>query len=443
MTDEPLPIASEDMEVIDLDTLEFDVVARNVCALLNARGGRIDLPKGRIDGLEAELKARITPTALFAFDVSDSDKRASIEVPPGADGPYVLGGAVWIRQDQTSIPADAATLRTLILSRAESFERWERRISLGLTFEDLDFRELTHFVQDVEASRRFTFIDGNNFDEVLNRLALKQGSDYTQACDVLFTARPAIRHPQVRVQYLRYSSDKLSDHYADSEYLEGPSVQTFENLFRMLRASTAVESRFEENTARRVDRPAYAHAALREGLVNAFVHRDYSSFSGGLKVSVYPSRIEIWNSGSLPDGLNPIDLRREHPSLPINPDIMHVFYLRGLVEKAGRGTEKIIAACKDIDAPSPIWSQSQGVKLTLFSALAEPSDEALEALNDRQAAAIAALPLGEEISSTVYARRFAPEIGQRQARRDLIELERMGWVRRVGEARLSVYRRVR
>ena len=58
-------------------------------------------------------------------------------------------------------------------------------------------------------------------------------------------------------------------------------------------------------------------AALREGLRNEFfAHRDYSSFSGGPTVSVFADRIEIWNTGRLPEGLKLADLKRNHPSLP-------------------------------------------------------------------------------------------------------------------------------
>jgi hypothetical protein len=54
-----------------------------------------------------------------------------------------------------------------------------------------------------------------------------------------------------------------------------------------------------------------------------------------------------YGCGRLPDGLKPADLRRNHPSLPANPDIAQVLYLRGLMERIGRGTQKIIQSCVD------------------------------------------------------------------------------------------------
>jgi len=49
----------------------------------------------------------------------------------------------------------------------------------------------------------------------------------------------------------------------------------------------------------------------------------------------------------LPDGLTPADLKRDHLSLPRNLDIAHVFFIRGLIEKVGRGTQRILEDCRN------------------------------------------------------------------------------------------------
>lgn len=52
--------------------------------------------------------------------------------------------------------------------------------------------------------------------------------------------------------------------------------------------------------------------------------------------------VELWSDGALPFGLRPEDLKRDHASRPRNPLIAEVFYRRGLVERWGRGTQKIV-----------------------------------------------------------------------------------------------------
>jgi len=100
--------------------------------------------------------------------------------------------------------------------------------------------------------------------------------------------------------------------------------------------------------------------------MNAFAHRDYASFSGGVYASVYPDRIEILNSGRLPKGISAESLRREsHESILVNPDISHVFYLYELMERVGRGTFKIIQECREYEMWLPEWkSGASGVRLT-------------------------------------------------------------------------------
>ncbi len=91
----------------------------------------------------------------------------------------------------------------------------------------------------------------------------------------------------------------------------------------------------------RIDDPLYPPVALREALANAFCHRDYSIGGGSVGVAIYDDRLEISSAGSLHFGLTPELLFSDHESLPWNPLIARVMYLRGLIEQWGRGTLKM------------------------------------------------------------------------------------------------------
>nr|WP_232922966.1 ATP-binding protein [Pseudomonas syringae] len=114
--------------------------------------------------------------------------------------------------------------------------------------------------------------------------------------------------------------------------------------------------------------------AIREGIVNAFAHRDYSSFSGGIKVEISPVRLQIWNSGSLPDGVDADKLQQGHISVLRNPDIAHALYLQGYMEKLGRCSVLIRQACEENGLAPPVWYSegSSGVTLTFFTPEATP-----------------------------------------------------------------------
>ena len=72
-----------------------------------------------------------------------------------------------------------------------------------------------------------------------------------------------------------------------------------------------------------------------------------------MSVAVHDDRLEIWSDGTLPFGLRPEDLKRDHLSRPRNPLIAEVFYRRGLVERWGRGTQRLVELCVRAGHPEP------------------------------------------------------------------------------------------
>jgi len=138
--------------------------------------------------------------------------------------------------------------------------------------------------------------------------------------------------------------------------------------------------------------------------------------------------------------MQPSDLKKNHPSLPTNPDIAHVFYLRGLMERIGRGGQLIINACRDYSLPSPKWvDRPTGVTLTLFGRT--KNEAALLVINPRQQALLAHISKNDQIRPGEYHQQFAAEVSDRQARRDLVELEEAGLLLRVGKGAGTLYRR--
>nr|WP_095068653.1 ATP-binding protein [Pseudomonas sp. Irchel 3A18] len=125
-------------------------------------------------------------------------------------------------------------------------------------------------------------------------------------------------------------------------------AEVIEQLFTFIRRNTPSRARFSNDRTQREDIPLYPEVAIREGIVNAFAHRDYSSFSGGIKVEISPAQVKIWNSGTLPEGVSADQLQHGHISVLRNPDIAHILYLLGYMEKLGRGSVLICQACESV-----------------------------------------------------------------------------------------------
>ena len=438
------------------DATDLDAIAKAVCGFLNSKGGSVFCGldnSGTIVGLPAyEGLARrvhdyllkvITPPPLLSVNADDEAGKhiLTVEVPEGKDRPYVCGGSVYVRRGDQTVAADSQTLRDMVQLKAVSPERWERRPSMGMDEGDLDREELARMVAQAQQSGRFTFEAPDDTSAVLRSLGMYLAQGFTQGADVLFARNPAQRHPQTRVRLTRFGAGgKVGDWYFDSRQLQGPLVKVSDQLFETVSSHVPTEARFEAGRPRRDDRPAFPLDAIREGLINALAHRDYAGFSGGVSVGIHDDRIEIWNSGRLPEGITPGDLRSNHPSLPTNPDIAQVFYVRGLMERIGRGTQKIVQACKDRGLRPPQWKdEPSGVTLTLFGPVRPGAN--LE-LNTRQQALVAGTASGERFRLAEYRERFAPDVTERQARRDLQALEQQGVLRREGEGRGTSYVRL-
>ena len=148
----------------------------------------------------------------------------------------------------------------------------------------------------------------------------------------------------------------------------------------------------------------------------------------------------MWNYGQLPPEIKPNDLRKPHPSLPRNPDIAHVCFLRGLIDKVGRGTQKIIEECRLAGLKPPSWQSSEtGTTLTFFAPVAVTPKGKFENLNDRQQKIIEVLKGKKSLKATELADGLGFEVTERTVRNDLLTLVELGWVAKRGQGPSTTY----
>lgn len=76
--------------------------------------------------------------------------------------------------------------------------------------------------------------------------------------------------------------------------------------------------------------------------------------------NVFDQQLSIWNEGTLPIGLSIEDLKTDHNSRPRNPIIANACFLAGYIDSWGRGTLKIINACKEYGLPEPLIREKDG-----------------------------------------------------------------------------------
>lgn len=108
--------------------------------------------------------------------------------------------------------------------------------------------------------------------------------------------------------------------------------------------------------------------AFREILLNAIVHKDYSSCNP-IQISVYEDKIYVWNDGEMPANLSSTDkLFKKHSSRPYNPKLANIFFKSGMIEAWGRGFDKIRIACLQNNGPLPEYDINEDGIMVLCKA---------------------------------------------------------------------------
>lgn len=135
----------------------------------------------------------------------------------------------------------------------------------------------------------------------------------------------------------------------------------------MKRIDNWTGTREEGNNAAVPTHPELPIDAVKEAIVNAVCHRDYTS-NASVQVMLFRNRLEIWNPGTLPYGLTVQKLQGPHKSLPANPLLADPMYWNGYIEKVGTGTEDIINKCREYGLKTPEFHQDEDFRVIIWRA---------------------------------------------------------------------------
>lgn len=113
----------------------------------------------------------------------------------------------------------------------------------------------------------------------------------------------------------------------------------------------------------RIETSPYPESAVREAVMNAIVHNDYSSHVP-IQIKVFREGLTIYNEGGLLVGWTLDRLMGQHKSLPRNPTLASVFYRAGLIEAFGRGIEKIMSQFEGRHEFDPVFEADSGFSVT-------------------------------------------------------------------------------
>jgi len=230
-------------------------------------------------------------------------------------------------------------------------------------------------------------------------------------------------------------SGKTGNKYEDTEIIEDNLFASFNRVHDYFRRNIPIASEFKKDNWDRISVEKYPSDALDEAIVNALVHRDYGDISGDITINIYSTKIEIINSGEIPTGIIDNKVIKPHHSILRNPAIAHMFYLRGKMEKLGRGLTLIKERFKERGFQDPEWTFLNGYTTLTLYGIPKPIE-----VNDRMVIFIKKLNIGEDFIREDYERFF--KISEKSARLDISKLVAGKWIQKVGEGPSTKYLRL-
>jgi ATP-dependent DNA helicase RecG len=357
---------------------------QTLCAFLNGSGGKVLFgarPEGAIEGQAvsdqtlrdiAQAADRFEPPAhvsIHRIKVKAGREVVAAAVEGGVDmRPFTYEGRPYERVGSTTRRMTQAKYERLLVERGHAKRRWENLPAEGLALKDLDRKEILRTRELAIQQSRISPDTHRDIGEILDRLGLRANSVLTQAAQVLYGKRFLPDYPQCLLKMGRFRGTEVTGEIVDNR-------QEYMNAFAMVREGMAflertmpLGARFPEGKIFREDRFPVPLDALREILLNAVMHRDYSHYSGYVAIVVFDDRIEIRSYGRLPNGVTVRQLSGRHDSKPTNPLIAGAFHRTGAVEVWGRGTNRVIAACEKHGAAPPVFEERQGFLVVTFGA---------------------------------------------------------------------------
>jgi ATP-dependent DNA helicase RecG len=167
-----------------------------------------------------------------------------------------------------------------------------------------------------------------------------------------------------RIKCARFKGDDVEE-FIDQKVFSGILYEQVDNAINF--AKTHISKSGVIKDIKREDNYAIPIPAIREAIINAVVHRDYSITGSDIKFAIFDNRVEITSPGVLPKTLSIGDIKSGKSEIR-NKVIARIFSEINYIEQWGTGIRRIIAECKKNSLIEPIFEESDlFFKVTIFS----------------------------------------------------------------------------
>lgn len=438
-------------------TANLQSAFETLCAFVNSHGGTVLIgvkDDGSIVGQDVtDQTRREISTLISRFEPPITIKTEYIAVKNKyviimtvsanhSNVPYTFDGRAYWRIESTTKRMPQQRYNELLLDYANKLNPWDAALANQLSINDLDSDEILKTLHDsIEKGRTESKHSTTDINEALLRLKLTKNKKLTNAAGVLFCLDAESDFPQCLIRLARFKSSN-KDNIIDSKRIYGNAFQLLEEAELFVTRHMNISSEFLPGKFARAEHPEYSLRAVREAMVNAICHRDYTIQGGSISLFIYDDRVEITSPGTLPFGISIEDLKTSHESIPRNEKITNILYKRGLIESVGMGTQEMMEECDKIGSPSPEYLEQGNTFTVIFKSnpLSKIAIEKISMTNPRHKEILNIMSSFDEGCSTsqILTKMKNPP-SDRMLRNDLNELEKNGFIQRIGQGRTTLW----
>lgn len=321
--------------------------------------------------------------------------------------------------------------RFLLLKKGR---RWDSVPIPNVTVKDLKQETFDHFRKLGLNNKRLTEDSLKETNEhLLENLQLIENGLLKRSAILLFHPAPEnyVTGSYIKIGYFDNETDLLFQDEVHGNLIEQID-KTIDLLF-----TKYIKALISYDGIHRIENYEYPLEAIREALLNAISHKDYSGLTP-IQIRVYKDKLMIWNEGQLPENWTVNDLLKSHSSRPFNPDIANAFFRCGYVESWGRGIPKMTELCISEGLPKPIFKvNNSDFWLEIRKDIYHKEYLQSIGLNDRQLNAVLFIKEKGKISNKDYQK--INNVSKRTATNELAELtEKHKVVLRIGTSGAGV-----
>jgi len=273
--------------------------------------------------------------------------------------PIFYNGKYYLRSGSTVQELKGKHLADFLMKKSGS--TWDAIVEEKAGFNETDNDTIEKF-KKYAVDRIPSIIEETDDTTLLKKLNLIDDGGLKRAAILLFGNDPQKFYLQSVVRIGKFLSDT---EIQTTDLVKGNLFGQLEGSLEILRTKYLISNIKYEGIHRR-EILEYPYEALREAIINALIHRDYSGTSQ-IQIRVYPDKLVIMNEEKLPPEVPVEKLKTDHLSMPRNKLLAEVFYYAGFIESWGHGTLKIVQKCLEQGLPEPDFVEEYGVMTVTYN----------------------------------------------------------------------------